>query len=118
MTKRNHEVHADSGLDSDRLFRVLTVLDIEAGANFIRRTELSSEEARYIKHGLLPDICGAENRPLPMVGTVRLRAKLGTFVIHVELIVCQSLAAPVILGGDFFDRFIEAIRVCSKLVES
>lgn len=85
MAKLNCKVYADLGLDRDRMFRVLSILDTGAGLNFVRRTELPVEVERYIRHGPLPDICDASNKPATVVGTVNLPVKLGTFIVHVEL---------------------------------
>ena len=117
MSRRNYKVYADIGLDSNRLTRFLTILDTGAGPNFISRAELPDEVDGLIRHGPLPDICDANSNPLDMIGTVKLPVRLGHFLCLVEFIVCRSLAASAILGADYCDRFVEAIRPKKKLVE-
>lgn len=117
MTKRNYKVYADLGLDPYRMFRVLTILDTGAGPNFVRQAELLDELDRYIRHGPLPEIFDANNKPLPMVVSVKLPVKVGTFLDIVGFIVSQTLAGPVILVADFCDRFVEDIRPSKKLLE-
>lgn len=117
MTKRKQKVHAGSGLDPYLMFKVLTILDNGAGPNFVRRAELRDEIKKYIRHGSLPYICDANNRLLPMVGTVNLSVKLEAFLVHIKCTVCQSLAAPAILGADYFNGFVEAICPPKKLIK-
>ena len=52
-----------------------------------------------------------------MIGLVDLVTRLGNRIVKVEFIVCERLAAPVILGCDFCDRFVEAIFLRKPLIE-
>lgn len=101
MTKHNRKMYADLGLDSSRMFRVLTVLNTGAGPNFIRQTEISPEVEKNLKRAPPLEKYDANNRPLLLVGTVKQPVRLETFFFRVEFIVCQRLKAPVILGADF-----------------
>lgn len=71
----------------------------------------------HIRAGPTLDIADANNRPLRTVGYLPLVLRLGTYVVQLDFVVCDSLAAPVILGCDFCDRFVEAIRPRAKTVE-
>ena len=117
MSKRNYKVYADIGPDRTRLRRLLSVVDTGAGPNFIRREELPPGIEKDIRYGPLPDICDANDRPLRMIGTIRLVVRLGRLVSLADFIICQQLAAPMILGADYCDRFVEAIRPRKKLIE-
>ena len=52
-----------------------------------------------------------------MVGTLALIVRHGRRIVKVDFIVCERIAAPVILECDFCDRFVEAIRPRKELVE-
>ena len=116
MKKRNYKVYADVGQGRTILTRKLSVLDTGAGPNFIRASELPPgvDKPRY---GPLPNISDADNNPIRMIGLVDLVTRLGNRIVKVEFIVCERLAAPVILGCDFCDRFVEAIFPRKRLIE-
>lgn len=67
--------------------------------------------------GPLSGICDANHNSLQYMGTVKLPIRLGRFLIPVDFIVCHKPATPVILGTDYSDRFVEAIRPRTKAVE-
>ena len=117
MASRNYKVYADVGINQNLLARNLSVLDSGAGPNCIRKSELPPGFDAHIRHGPLPNIGDANNNPLYTIGTLALVVRLGRRIVKVEFIVCERLAAPVILGCDFCDRFVEAIRPRKKLVE-
>lgn len=75
MTKTSYKVYGNLGLDPNRVFRVLTILDTEAGSNFVRRAEFPARVEKYMKDGPLPDNCDDKSRPLPMLETVKLPRK-------------------------------------------
>lgn len=93
------------------------ILDTVAGSDFVRRAELPDEVDRYIRQSSLSGISHVNNKSLPMAKSVELRVKLGICLGNVEIIFCQSLAAPIILYADFCDSFVETIRPSKKLVE-
>ena len=117
MARRNYKVYADVGLNRPLLTRRLTVLDTGAGPNFIRKDELPPGFESRLRYGPLLNIGDANNNPLSMLGVISLIVRLGTFLVKLDFIVCERLAAPVILGCDFCDRFVEAIKPRKKLVE-
>ena len=116
LTRRNYKVYTDIGSSTSTIRRILSILDTGAGPNFIRSDELNGIEA-VIRQGPLPDICDANNKPLQLLGTIKLPVRLGNFSSRIEFIVCKTLAAPAILGADFCDRFVSAIRPSQKIVE-
>ena len=117
MSKRNYKVYADLGPDRYQLRGILSVVDTGAGPNFIRFSELPPGISNEIRHGPLPDICDMNNRSLGMICIVKLPVRLGRFLSVADFIVCPKLAAPLILGADYCNRFIEAIRPHAKLIE-
>ena len=117
MAKRNYKVYADIGRSRQLLTRRLRVLDTGAGPNFIRKDELPQGFEEYLRYGPLSNIGDANNKPLSMLGIIDLLVRLGTYLVKVDFIVCDRLAAPVILGCEYCDRFVEAIRPRKKLVE-
>lgn len=84
--------------------------------NFVRRFQLPDENDRYIWHSPLPEICDANNKPMPMVGTVKLLSKF-TVLVTVELIVWESFPTAVILRADFGICSVEAIRPRKKFMD-
>ena len=80
---------------------MLSVVDTCAGPNFIRLSELPLRMSKKPKSGPIHDICEANNRPLEMIGIVRLPVRLGCFLSVADFIVCPKLAAPLVLGADY-----------------
>ena len=117
MKKRNYKVYADVGIDEYNMHRKVSILDTGAGPNFIRRDELPEVTWAKIRQAALPDVCDANNRPLQTAGLITLPVKLGRYLVDVQFIVCNKLAASMILGADFCDRYVEAIRPRLRKVE-
>ena len=116
MRKRNFKVYTDIGVKPALLARRLSVIDTGAGSNFIRKDDLP-RGVTNIRHGPMPNVADANNNPIKMTGLVNLVVRLGTRLVRVEFIVCERLAAPMILGCDFCDRFVEAIYPRQKCIE-
>ena len=70
-----------------------------------------------IRQGPLPNVADVNNNPIRMTGLVDLMVRLGTRIAKTEFIVCEKIAAPVILVCDFCDRFVEAIYPRKKNIE-
>ena len=117
MTKRNFKDYTDIGDSATRLLRTLSVLDTGAGPNFIRKKALPAGDLSLLSYGPLPDIADANSNPIQVKGIMRLLVRLKTRAYWVEFIVCDSLAAPVMLGCDFSDEHVEAILPRQRLVE-
>ena len=115
MRKRNFKVYAEIGV-TPLLARKLSVVDTGAGPNFIRKDELPLG-VDVIRHGPLPNVADANNNPIRMTGLVDLVVRSGSHISKAEFIVCERLAAPVIVGCDFCDRFVEAIYPRKKTIE-
>ena len=88
-----------------------------AGANFIRKSELDSEWESHIRYGPLPSVCDANNKPLKAMGIITQVVRLGHFIVETDFIVCETLAAEVVLGAAFMDKCVEAILPRKKSVE-
>ncbi|CAN8072774.1 unnamed protein product [Agarophyton chilense] len=116
MQKRNYKVYADIGLDKELLTRRLTVLDTGAGPNFIRMPELGPTNQERTRYGPLQDIRDANRNAVRTLGAVKLPVRIGHYLVKVKFVVCRSLAAPIVLGCDYCDRFVEAIRPRSRLI--
>ncbi|CAN8071373.1 unnamed protein product, partial [Agarophyton chilense] len=117
MAKRNYKVYADLGLHTQFMVRHLTVLDTGAGPNFIVESLLPPPLRSIIRSETVPDVLDANNNPLKTAGVIDLVIRLGRMVVKLTFIVCRSLAAPVILGCHYCDRFFDAIRPRLKQVE-
>ena len=117
MARRNYKVFADIGQSPYELRRICTVLDTGAGPNFIKESSLSPASREKMIKGGLPNICDANGNPLSMMGRLKLVTRLGSSLVLVDFVVCRTLAADAILGADFCDRYVEAIRPRKKLVE-
>ena len=98
------------------MVRQLTILDTGAGSNFVRADALPKGWERLLEPGEVPTIADANGRPLRTSGSVTLVVRLATRM-KCKFIVCERLAAPVILGCDFNDTFVEAIYPRRKVVE-
>ena len=59
----------------------------------------------------------ANNQALVIVGRINLTVQLGMKSSIVTFYVVDKLATPIILGCDFCDRHVEAIRPRRRLVE-
>jgi len=97
--------------------RQVTVLDTGAGHNFIRLDQLPPEARKVIRQRNLPDIRDANKGRVRSIGVITLRVQLGSHQARVDFVVCERLSVPVILGCDFCDKHVEAIRPRSKTVE-
>ena len=117
MAKRNYKIYADLGFTPFLLEKKLTVLDTGAGPNFIRKSDLAPGFEQYVRYGPLPSISDANRNPLRMLGTIELLVRLQNRTLKCDFIICERLAAAVILGADFCDRFVEAIHPRKKNVE-
>ena len=116
MKKRNYKVYADVGQCRTILTRKFSVLDKGAAPNFIRASDLPPGVDK-IRYGPLPNLSDENNNPIRMIGLDELVVRLGNRIVKVEFIVCERLAAPVIFGCDFCDRFVEAIFFRKRLIE-
>ena len=117
LARKNYKVFADIGPTVGLMSRVLSVLDNGAGPNLNRKSGLPAGLETLVSFGPTQDIGDANNGPLRTVGTIRMPVRIGRFVATAEFIVCEKLAVPIILGADYFDRFLEEIYPQKKTVE-
>ena len=73
------------------------------------------KEIRKIKDE--PNIRNASGKSVPIVGTIDLMVQIGTSSEYVKFYVAENLATSVILGCDFCDRHVEAIKPRLAIVE-
>ena len=117
LAKRNYKVYANIGHDKNLLVRKLAVLDTGAGPNFVRATELEPGYRSKLRYGPLPRITDANRNPIRAVGVISLILQVGNYVIKDDFIVCERLAAPLIVGCDLCDKYVEAIYPRRRTVE-
>lgn len=65
----------------------------------------------------LPDIRDANKQPLKLLRTINPAVQLAFNNIRVHILVCDFLAAPMILRTDFCGKRVQAIRPGDKVVE-
>jgi hypothetical protein len=112
MQRRNYKVHAEIGLSGKVTARHLTVLDTGAGPNVIRMSALPANAV--VRKQPCGAIRGANNKPLKTEGVVTLFVRVGTQTTRQQFIVVENLAVSVILGCQFCDTHVEAIRPRKK----
>lgn len=116
IARRTHEIYADRGMSTQYMGHQLSVLDTGATPNLINFENVPPALWAHMCCGPALDIIDANNNPLQPVGYLPLVVRLGTCMVQQFFVVCNTLAAPVILGCDFCDRFVEAIRPRAKTV--
>lgn len=116
MSKRNYKIYAEIGISKERKLRTCAVLDTGAGPNFdgiiyFPRTDM------LIRTVPSPIISDTNGRPITLLGTATLFVLFGTYVVKFDLLVCKQLATDYVLGGDFWDRFMNSIRSRKRVLE-
>ena len=117
LSRRNYKVYADLGLSPSILVRHLTILETRAGSNFLRVDTLPLRWEALVIQGEIPTIADANGRPLRTSRQIPRVVRLGDRTMSYTFIFCERLAAPVISGCEFNDKFVEAIDPRRKLVE-
>jgi len=98
-----------------RRLRYTAVLDTGAGPNLIRRgalpadVVLDSSETTVLRN--------ASNKPMIVCGEVELQVRLGQHTAKTKFYVVEKLATDVLLGCDYCDKFVEAIKQRKRVVE-
>ena len=118
LANRNFKVNAYIGLTTHATMRYTTVLDTGAGSSFIKESCLPPGTEKLIKplHSAVR-IKDANNRALVVAGRINLSCQIGSRKDIVTFYVVDRLATDVILGCDYCDRHIEAIKPRKRLVE-
>ncbi len=118
LAKQNYKVRAMIGMSTQSMVELISVLDTGAGSSFIRKDALSEEVQAEIKPlGNEVRVRDANKRQLRLAGTVDLKVTIGNRDQLVTFYVAEQLATPVILGCDFCDKHIEAIKPRRRVVE-
>ena len=118
MARRNYKIHADIGLTRRATRRFVAVLDTGAGPSFIKRDALPDGIDDLIrKDPSATRIVDANKRNVEVEGTLDLSVNIGGRVEVVKFNVVPRLAVDVIIGCDFCDKHVEAIRPRRRLVE-
>ncbi len=111
MTRQNYRVNAYIGVNECSMTCLASVLDTGAGSSFIKKEILPAALLERVKGIPNPtDIRDASNRRVSILGKIRLRVRLGSRSDWVHFNVVQNLGTEVILGCDFMDKHVDAIR--------
>lgn len=86
------------------------ILDTDAGPNFINYAPLLRYYHERIKWEPALSFRDANNNPLCIEGTIRLNVQVGMRMVPLLIWLTRGLAAPVIVGCHFCDKYIEAIQ--------
>lgn len=113
----NHKVSVDIGLDAQRLFREVAILDTLSGFNCRRMDEVSKEEHSHVRQGPLPEHRDANRNHLHLISSIPLRIKIRYYRVEVTFLLCWSLAAYMMVGVDFCGRFIKVIGPRAEKIE-
>ena len=118
LAKRNYKVHANIGFTRRSMARFVTVLDTGASRSFVKKCLLPPSAWRRIKPlRAQVRIRDAGNRSVNICGTIDLVVELGSRLEVVQFNVVEKLAVDIILGCDFCDKHVEAIRPRRSNVE-
>ena len=130
LKKRNYKVHAElgvkvRGLKTDeqpdksaairRRLRYSAVLDTGVGPNLIRRGALPAEV--ILDSSKTTVLRNASNKPMIVCGEVELQVRLGQHTAKAKFYVVEKLATDVLLGCDYCDKYVEAIKPRKRVVE-
>lgn len=91
------------------LTKLLSIFETGAGSNLLQKDIIHAALNHRTKHGHLPDIRDANEHPLKLLGSINLAVQLPSFIFKVNVFVCESLSAPIILAAYFCDKFVQAI---------
>jgi len=118
MAKRNYKIHADIGITRRFTKRFVAVLDTGAGPSFIKRNVLPHGINHLLRKSTSETkIVDANERQVEVDGVIELSVIIGGRVESVQFNVVPRLAVDVIIGCDFCDKHIEAIRPRKCIVE-
>ena len=111
LARRNYKIRAHIGTASNALLQYQTVLDTGASSSFVNKSVLSSHILKKIQPMKVPArVKTANNKRLPILGTISLYVQVGSRKELVKFYVAEGLAVEFILGCDFCDKHVEAIR--------
>ena len=111
MARRNYKIAAYIGLTRSATSRFAAVLDTGAGSSFIRSSVIPESMHKLIRPlDSELSVRDANNRRVAISGTLNLAVQVGTRTEVVKFNVVERLGTEVILGCDFCDKHVEAIR--------
>ena len=118
LSRTNYKVHANLGITTKAMRRFAVVVDTGAGSSFIRKSALAPGMEKLIK----PIMAGvpikdANNNRLKIAGRIDLVCQIGDRADTVSFYVAEKLATDVILGCNYCDHHVEAIRPRKRLIE-
>ncbi len=118
LARHNYKVRAHIGMSSRSMVEQIAVADTGASSSFIRKDAMSKDVQKLIRplEGEVR-VRDANRRQLHLCGTIQLLVTIGTRSQLVTFYVADHLAAPVILGCDFCDDHVEAIRPRKRVIE-
>lgn len=90
-------------------------VDTCSGFNLVARKALPlGWERTFIQEAPLPQLAGADRRPLALEGTVVLTVRLANTLFRVQFLVATELAVDVLLGTAFIDEHVRVIHVTDR----
>jgi len=118
MVRRNYKVYANLGITRRQTRRYSVILDTGAGSSFIRKDVLHERAWKLIRPDPSPlTTTDANNRQIQPLGIISLAVDIGGRVEVINFKVVERLAVPVILGCDYCDKHVEAIKRRQRIVE-
>ena len=99
------------------LMRQLTILNTGPGSNFVRVNTLPPGWESLVTPEEIPKLADANYRPLRTSRQIELVVRLVNCTMSCNFIVFKRLAAPIILGCAFNDKFVDEIYLRRKIVE-
>lgn len=113
---RNYNVYADVGLDCICIHRLENTLETGAGPNFVIESELSTGFETKLSTGPLSNIDKASKNPLLILPIIKFQVHFHV-KLTLKIIVCETLAASVIIGTHSCVQHVKAIRLKTGPVE-
>ena len=108
---RHYVVSGSIGTSAKVQHAIPFVIDTGAGFNVIRRSSLPSGWERFVTSTKeLPALGDAGGHALKITHEVLLRVRFGNALYRVTFLVVDKLAIPVLLGTQFTNRHVDAIR--------
>lgn len=115
LYRTNYRVWADIGFAPSEMTQFSVVLDTGGGLNFIQGV-LLPEGTELGEHGDVR-ILDENGKPLDIKGTINIAVKVGRAAGEVTFYDSERLKNDVILGWEYCDNYVEAIRPRMRLVE-
>ena len=118
MARRNYQINAYVGLTSKSLTRLTTVVDSGAGSNYIKKEVLPESLTKRIQPlNYRSDVRDANNKRVRIEGSIYLFVKVGSCTESVRFNVVDKLGTEIILGCEYLDKYVEAIRPRRGIIE-